>query len=63
MFEELGVKTNTGCLLGEPMSIRLLSLIHRYFFFFLIYFWLCWVFAAVRGLLLAVASLVAEHGL
>ena len=36
-------------------------------FFFLnfilfIYFWLCWVFVAVRGLLIAVASLVAEHG-
>ena len=53
-----------------------------YFFFFkLIYFWLCWVFlaarvqafsscgergllfAVVRGLLIAVAFLVAEHGL
>ena len=37
-------------------------------FFLLIYlfifkFWLCWVFVAVRGLLIAVASLVAEHGL
>ena len=39
--------------------------------FFLIYFWLRWVFVAVRGLslvaanglLIAVASLVAEHGL
>ena len=34
------------------------------FFFFLIYlfyFWLHWVFIAVRGLLTAVASLVAEH--
>ena len=36
-----------------------------------IYFWLCWVFVAARGLslvavgglLIAVASLVAEHGL
>ena len=28
-----------------------------------IYFWLCWVFVAVHGLLIAVASLVAEHGL
>ena len=26
-------------------------------------FWLCWVFVVVRGLLIAVASLVAEHGL
>ena len=48
------------------------------FFFFLndlfIYFWLCWVFVAVRGFLVAVsggssllgsawASLAAEHGL
>ena len=28
-----------------------------------IYFWLNWVFVAVSGLLTAVASLVAEHGL
>ena len=45
------------------------------FFFFLIYlfiyFWLCWVFVAVlglslvavSGLLIAVTSLVVEHGL
>ena len=50
------------------------------FILFIIYFWLCWVFAAARwlfsscgepgllfvvvcGLLIAVASLVAEHGL
>ena len=37
------------------------------FFFFLtylfIYFWLCWVFIAARRLLIAVASLVAEHRL
>ena len=26
------------------------------FFFFLIYFWLCWVFVAARGLSLVVAS-------
>ena len=50
-------------------------------FYLFIYFWLCWVFVAVRrqafsscvewgllfvavrGLLIAVASLVAEHGL
>ena len=34
-------------------------------FVFLIYFyfWLRWVFVAVHGLLIAVASLVAEHGL
>ena len=28
-----------------------------------IYLWLCWVFVAVRGLLIVVASLVVEHGL
>ena len=28
-----------------------------------IYLWPCWVFFAVRGLLIAVASLLAEHGL
>ena len=39
---------------------------HAYYYFFnlfLIYFWLCWVFIAVCGLLIAVVSLVAEHGL
>ena len=47
------------------------SVIHTYIyihsfsdsFIYLISFWLCWVFVAVRGLLIAVASLVAEHGL
>ena len=40
-----------------------------FFFFFLnlcihlFYFWLRWVFVAVRRLLIAVASLVAEQGL
>ena len=38
------------------------------FFFFnlfilFIYFWLHWVFVAVHGLLIAVASLVREHRL
>ena len=32
-------------------------------FLFFFPFWLRWVFVAVRGLLIAVASLVAEHGL
>ena len=40
-------------------------------FFFIYYFWLCWVFIAVRGLslaamnrlLIAMVPLVAEHGL
>ena len=30
---------------------------------FIFYFWLRWVFVAAWGLLIAVASLVAEHGL
>ena len=41
-----------------------------YLFFFIykftylfIYFWLCWVFVAAHGLLIVVASLVAEHRL
>ena len=33
------------------------------FFRFFFNFWLHWVFTAVRGFLIAVASLVAEHGL
>ena len=33
--------------------------IHIFFFFF----WLHWVFVGLRRLLIAVASLVAEHGL
>ena len=62
-----------------------MSLAHSHFFliylFYFIYFWLCWVFVAarglslvvaskgelsfavVRGLLIAVASLVVQHGL
>ena len=46
------------------------SSVDRVFFFFLInllilfiYFWLCWVFVAVCGLLIAVGSLVVEHGI
>ena len=31
--------------------------------FFLYFVWLCWVFIAVRGFLIVVASLAAEHGL
>ena len=33
------------------------------FIYLFIYLWLHWVFVAVHGLLIAVASLVAEHGL
>ena len=32
-------------------------------FILFIYFWLRWVFVAGHGLLIVVASLVAEHGL
>ena len=32
-------------------------------YLFVIYFWLHWVFVAMGGLLTAMASLVAEHGL
>ena len=43
----------------------------NFYYHFLFIFWLCWVFVVarglclvvVRGLLIAVASLVAEHGL
>ena len=33
------------------------------FIYLFIYFWLRWVFVVVHGLLIAVASLVVEHGL
>ena len=36
---------------------------YTFIYFLFIYFWVCWVFPAARGLLIAVASLVAEHGL
>ena len=37
---------------------------HHFFFFNkFIYFWLRWVFIAAHGLLIVVASVVAEHGL
>ena len=36
---------------------------NKFIYFIYIYFWLHWVFVAVRGLLIAVSSLVAEHGL
>ena len=57
----------------EQLSTALLSAEGNHFcsdffsffnFYVLIYFWLCWVFllVAVCGLLIAVASLVSEHG-
>ena len=33
------------------------------YFIFIYFFWLCWVFIAVHGLFIAVASLVVEHRL
>ena len=38
-------------------------LLFKKYLFILFYFWLCWVFVVVCGLLVAVASLVAEHRL
>ena len=39
------------------------SYIYLFILNLFIYFWLRWVFIVVRGLLIAVASLVAEHEL
>ena len=39
------------------------SLFFSFLIILFIYFWLRWVFVAVSGLLIVVASLVAEHGL
>ena len=53
---------NSPFLCVLPGRLLLLPHSHRLFFFFLIfiylfiYFWLCWVFASVRGLSLVVAS-------
>ena len=40
-----------------------MAFLKTFSFYFLIYSWLRWVFVAVRGLLIEVASLVVEHGL
>ena len=57
---------------GQEAHEKLLNITNYYFFFLLFflnlfiiyfYFWLHWVFVAVCGLLTAVASVVAEHGL
>ena len=57
----------------SPLLNKQLSKQHVFWFFLklFVYFWLCWVFIAERrlslvaahGLLIAVASLFAEHGL
>ena len=48
-----------------PVTPALFCLFKFYLFF--IYFWWCWLFIAaqvvVQGLLIAMASFVAEHGL
>ena len=46
--------------LGSPSSYMYGLLKFIYLF---IYVWLCWVFVAVHGLLIVVASLVVEHRL
>ena len=45
--------------------LQALGPMHFFFIFFnkFIYFWLHCVFVAVRGLLIVLASVVAEHGL
>ena len=57
-----------GALLPRHRESRASRAAQDFFFFnkfiySFIYFWLHWVFVAVRGLLIVVASLVAEHGL
>ena len=47
----------------QPLWSRLFCNLFKFFLFILfIYFWLCWVFVAACSLLIAVASLVVEHG-
>ena len=41
--------------------IQIWEIVLLYYLF--IYLWLCWVFVAVNGLLIVVASPFAEHGL
>ena len=52
-------------MLGVKESLGFLFSLSFFFFKFylFIYFWLCWVFLAVRGLLIAVASLAENTGL
>ena len=45
----------------DQNGLRLLFFCFLMYLF--IYFWMLWVFVVVRGLLIAVASRVAEHGL
>ena len=56
----------TECPGLDPAKLPCILSLPLYFFNFIylfIYFWLRWDFVAVCGLLIALASLVAEHGL
>ena len=48
-------------LLGQRSG--LVFFLNKFIYFYLFYFWLRWVFVAVRGLLIVAAPLVAEEGL
>ena len=53
-----------SCHLLMGFSVFFFLRVAPFIYSFIYYlFWLCWVFVAVRRLLIAVASLVAEHGL
>ena len=58
--------TSVICVLFDDSHSDRCEVISHCGFFYInlfIYFWLGWVFVAVHRLLIAVASLVAEHGL
>ena len=68
-FKTVGTSRQGGYSGGFGYSCEILFL--KLFFFFFFNLWLCWVFVAAHGLslvavhgfLIAVGSLVAEHGL
>ena len=67
----IGITRKRNRFLWEDIYSLVFLYINLFILFYLFYFWLHWVFiaarslslVAVRGLLIAVASLVAEHGL
>ena len=76
----LPTQKSNPCLLDWQEDSLPLYCLGSHIYMLLVFFWLCWVFVAVRGLslvaaswghflvvvlglLIAVASLVAEHGL
>ena len=71
MTEKRGSWTNRGLTEGIKGNVDVSSVFlfffntYIYFNLFVLftYFWLRWIFVSVHGLLIAVASLVAEHGL